>query len=409
MKLWTSPSNWPDTLPDHPHYPQLAEPLVCDVLVIGGGMGGALMAYELVSRGMNVALVEKRSIAGGSSSANTGLIQCASDKSLTSCMHSFGAEAGLRFYTLSQEALRKLERVCTDLPLDTGFIRRESLYYASTEEDVPKLAEEYATLAKHGFPVRSLDREQVAEAYAFVKPAALIWEGDAEVNPFRLVHGLIAAAAAKGLRVYEQTEVRRSHEGEERAVFYTAGNQRIEAGHAVFATGYETQEIKANAQAILESSYAIATQPLADYPGWPGQCLIWETARPYLYLRTTVDGRIVAGGLDEATWDTAERDAHLPAKTEQLLAEVRRLFPGLPELRAEYSWAAAFGSTRDGLPLIGPQEGFPRSFFLMGYGGNGTVYSLFGAEIIADLIEKGAHPDAHLFRIDRPQRTMKQA
>jgi glycine/D-amino acid oxidase-like deaminating enzyme len=208
--------------------------------------------------------------------------------------------------------------------------------------------------------------------------------------------------------VFEQTEVRRSHRGEEATVFYTADNQRIEAEHAVFATGYETQEIKKNANAVMESSYAIATQPLADISGWPGRCLIWETARPYLYLRTTVDGRIVAGGFDEAILDAAERDACLPAKTERLLGEVRKLFPALTDLRAEYAWAATFGSTHDGLPLIGPQEGFPRCFFLMGYGGNGTVYSIIGAEIIADLIQKGEHPDAHLFRIDRPQRTMGQ-
>jgi len=270
------------------------------------------------------------------------------------------------------------------------------------------LQEEYAALAAHGFPVRYLEQAEVAATYPFSKPAAVLSGGDAEVNPFRLVHGLIAEAKAKGLRVFEQTEVSRSHRGDDGTVFYTADNRRIEAGHAVFATGYETQEMKANANAVLESSYAIATQPVGDFPGWTGRCLIWETARPYLYLRTTMDGRIIAGGFDEDIQDAAERDARLPAKTEQLLAEVRRLFPDLADLRAEYSWAATFGSTRDGLPLIGPQEGFPHCFFLMGYGGNGTVYSIIGAEIIADLIEKGSHPDAFLFRIDRPHRSRKQ-
>ncbi|MCL6459254.1 MAG: FAD-binding oxidoreductase [Gorillibacterium sp.] len=372
-------------------------------------MGGALVAHELTTRGRDVVLVEKRHIASGSSSASTGLIQYASDKSLTSCMHSFGEQAGLRFYKLCQEAVIQLGSICRDLAIDPQFIPRKSLYFASCEEDVPQLREDYAQLKRHGFDVRFLESDDIASTFSFRKPAAILSGGDAEVNPLRLTWAIVQSAAVKGLRVYQETAIRRHHATSDHIMVYTQDERTIKASYVVFATGYETQEIKVNPNTVLESTYVIATQPLDDFSGWLERCLIWETARPYLYLRKTTDNRIVAGGLDEGTNIEAERDSKLPHKIIRLLQEVQKLFPHIPQLRAEYGWAATFGRTHDGLPLIGPQKGFPRCHFLMGYGGNGTVYSMIGAQIIADLIEHGSNPDAHLFRIDRPHRSVKRS
>jgi glycine/D-amino acid oxidase-like deaminating enzyme len=405
LKLRTEKSNWMDTLPNAPVYPVLEEDIRCDVLVVGGGEAGSLAAYQLNQRGMDVVVVDKREIAHGSSSANTGLLQYANDKTLTSCMNTFGEARGLRFYKLCEEAVAALEVICRGLEIDPQYIKRDSLYMASCPEDAPALRHEYALLQRYGFRVKLLEEEEVACSFPFRKPLAIYSAGDAEINPYRFAQSLIYTVSRKGARIYQNTEVKFLKADAGGVVFKTLSGKTITAEHAVYAAGYETQDIKANPNAVMESTYAIATQPLESFPGWPGRCLLWETARPYLYIRTTADNRIVAGGMDEATGIAEERDRMLRHKSDLLLEAVGKLFPGLPPLRAEYSWAAAFGSTHDGLPLIGPQEGFPRCFFSMGYGGNGTAYSYIGSMIIADYIEKGSSADAELFRIDRPSRS----
>ncbi|MBP1992489.1 NAD(P)/FAD-dependent oxidoreductase [Paenibacillus eucommiae] len=403
MDLHTGELAWPYTLPTPPVYPELKEHIECDVLVIGSGVCGALIAYHLMERQIDTVLVEKRRVASGSSSANTGLLQFSNDKHLTSCIHTFGERKGVRLYELSRQAVQDLGKISSQLQIDPEYTRRDSLYLATSTDDVPKLKVEYETLLKYGFDVTYLEPETIASTYAFSRPGAIFSRGDAEINPYRLAISLVHESHGKGLRVYENTEILRHTKHKDHQLFHTK-THTIKARKAVFATGYETQSIKHNSNAVLSSTYALVTGQVRDFNGWPGRCLIWETSRPFLYIRTTTDNRIVIGGFDEQTIVPEERNRKLPRKKDQLLQEIFKLFPQFTGLNAEYFWSAVFGETHDGYPLIGPQAGFPDCYFALGYGGNGTVFSMIAAQIISDLITTGEHPDADLFHFGRNSR-----
>ncbi len=79
---------------------------------------------------------------------------------------------------------------------------------------------------------------------------------------------------------------------------------------------------------------------------WPEQCLIWEASDPYLYLRTTPDGRIICGGEDEDFSDEAARDALLARKTATLQRKLARLIRGA-DTRVDFAWTGSFGTERD--------------------------------------------------------------
>jgi glycine/D-amino acid oxidase-like deaminating enzyme len=215
------------------------------------------------------------------------------------------------------------------------------------------LRTEYQNLKKHGFPVTFLEQIDVERRFSFSKPGAIYSTGDAEFNPYKLAHGVIADSARKGMRVFEDTEIVHQKEDDGDLVLTSKKGYRLRCKRAVFATGYATQE-----------------------------------------------GRIIVGGLDEPHLDPPKRDATILGKRDQLLQKVQELFPQIP-LRAEYYWSGTFCGTHDGLPLFGEQDEYPNCLFSLGYGGNGTVYSTIGGQIITDLIIKGSHPDAELFSFNR--------
>ena len=76
--------------------------------------------------------------------------------------------------------------------------------------------------------------------------------------------------------------------------------------------------------------------------------LVWETARPYLYLRTTSDDRLLVGGKDDSTDRPARCDHRVDSKAQTLAKRVSKLFPDLPVTPA-FAWAGTFAETADGL------------------------------------------------------------
>ena len=150
----------------------------------------------------------------------------------------------------------------------------------------------------------------------------------------------------------------------------------------------------------LKTTYAVASEPLASLTGWHERCIIWESARPYFYARTTPEGRAMIGGADDDFIDVGRRDRALPGKARKLVRRFHKMFPQI-EFNPAYRWAGVFGDSDDGLPFIGDCTDLPNAYFGIGYGGNGVVFSVIAAKIIRDLHLGKRNPDAGLFCFDR--------
>ncbi|GAB6473143.1 MULTISPECIES: FAD-binding oxidoreductase [Bacillus] len=379
-----------------PCYPPLENDMICDVLVVGSGEAGAHIAYFLAKIGMSVMLIEKREIACGSTFANVGLLQFFHDKSLTSLIHTFGEEKGVRAYKLCYEALRTMEKVVSNLDIDPQFIPRNSLYYASKSEDVSSLQEEYNTLQKYGFPVEYFTEVDIKERYPFTKQAALYTHGDAEVNPYLLAHSLLHKANQMGAIIHEHTEAIHIKKRQNDLICYTKTGNQIVAKNIIMATGYEALFGKKEKNTTVETSYAVVTNEIDQFEGWHERSLIWETARPYLYFRT-YKNRIMVGGLDETMQIQSIGDTKLLHKRDILINIVREMFPQYKNIQAEYYWAAAFGSSHDGLPILKEDKKIHNLFYALLHGGNGTVYGMVFAKIFEQLFTNKEREDFSLF------------
>lgn len=393
MKLTNGHLFWPTTtsplavtkLTPKAHY---------DVIIIGAGMSGALCAYELTKKGYDVLSIDKRHIAAGSTSANTGLLQYSNDIMLVDLAEQIGEEDAVLFYRLCEQAMRDLTALAASLSTNTDYMERPSIYYASTDEDVPRLQKNYTLLKKHGFLVAYLNRQALAKEMPFEKAAALKTYGDAEVNPVKFVHALFSDAKHD---VIESCDVLATY-SEETNVRVETSKGTFHANHVIHTTGYETPVVGKRVGAEIHRSYVVVTEPINEQL-WQDCALIWETAHPYLYIRTTVDKRLIIGGLDE---DIAvpPTERAIQQHAEKLLNEARKLFPAY-DLKAAYSYGATFGESYDNLPFIGEHPTKKRQYYLLGYGGNGTVYSMMGATMITSWLEGQEPVGAHIVRLAR--------
>lgn len=403
MNLQSGTYYWPTTFPDAPSYSALEEDLRCDVLIVGGGSSGAQCAYELADANLDVIVIEKSTIGSGSTSTNTALLQYSGEKMFINLVNTFGEDYMTRHLQLLKEAVDEIEAASKNVTIDCEFMRRDTLYAASCPEDVDKLRKEYEFLKSHNCELAFLSKEEIEAKYPFSRDAAIYSYNDAEINPFRYTHALLDHSAKKGVRIYEHTEMNGHHYDKEqdRMIVSTKNGYSIQARHVIFAAGYEGMEIKKEKMASFVSTFTITTNPIADLSTWYNRTLIWETARPYIYMRTTQDNRIIIGGLDDNTNYPDDRDSKLVNKKNKLIEELNKRFPTI-NAQADFYLSAFYGGIADGIPIIAQYEQYPNCYFLFAFGDNGTVYSQALSKIIVQDIVEGNSPDLALYLQDRP-------
>lgn len=401
MDLHNGKLFWDETKEDFAlKAPKLKPQKRYDVIIIGGGMSGALSGYILAKEGLRIAIIDQKKMGTGSTLANTGLLQYSNDMMLYQLMQKIGKEKAVRFYQLCRKAMVQLREAAMEIDTQADFLDRSSFYFASEDSHVKMLHQEYKALSENGFEVEFLTESDIAAQYPFTKPAALRTHGDAEVNPYQFNRGiLLELNKNKHVDLFEHTEVIQTNEMTNEVEVITSAGV-LNSDHLIFATGYNKFFTFPGVKPEINRSYAIATEPIPDLSPWKDREMIWETKRPYLYMRTTADGRIIAGGLDEEKPNAPKKERTIEEHAEELQKKIQSLFP-MFNIEIAYSWGAVFGESADGLPFIGRIPEKERTYCLLGYGGNGTVYSMLGAHILRDLIMNKKNADAEIVQLDR--------
>ncbi len=381
-------------------YPSLDRNLTTDVLIIGGGISGALVAWHLMKKNISVAVVEKRHVGMGSTAASTSLLQYEIDIPLFRLQNLVGKQNAIKSYLLCKESITELGEIARQLETDVDFRFRSSFQFASRSSHVKWLEKEFHSRKQIGFQMEFLDARQVKKLFGFSKDAGLLSADGGQVDSYKMTHALLEQVERSGNKVYDHstvTAIKHLRKGVEVKV---NSKFKIKASKLIIACGYESQRYISKKIEQLNSTFAIVSEPFATQEFWHQNSLIWETASPYLYLKVSADNRILIGGKDVPFYNPSKRDALIPAKAKQLEKSFRQLLPAL-DFKTDFQWAGTFSHTKDGLPYIGSIPERPHTFFALGYGGNGITFSQIAAKIICDQIKGKKNMNIDLFSFNR--------
>ena len=382
-----------------PSRPTLAAREQCDVVICGAGVTGALVADALTAAGLDVVVIDRRESGLGSTSASTALLQYEIDVELSALVDMLGRERATRAYQASARAVNQLAQLASTLA-GCDFQPRHSLYLASSRGDAKRLRVEAEARSAIGIESEWWPRERVKARYGFPGHGAIRSQPAGEIDALALTRALLLRATTGGARWYEQTNARGYEERAGGVRLLTDNGIHIDARLAICATGYDLPPFLSQDCVTLHSTYALATERLTHFGAWDDRCLVWESARPYTYMRTTEDRRVILGGEDVPFRDATWRDRLLPTKTRKLESRLRELLPSIATETA-FEWAGTFAETKDGLPYIGRDARYPGFLFALGYGGNGITFSAIAAELLTAECLGETSPDADLYRMSR--------
>jgi glycine/D-amino acid oxidase-like deaminating enzyme len=373
----------------------------CDVLIVGAGITGSMMADHLTALGRHVTIIDRERPGFGSTTASTAMLLWEIDCSLSELTSFYGFERAATIYRRSVMAVHGLQHRIAEVGIPCALRPRDSLYLAAGETGAREVLAEHELRQRANLPGAYLDYLTLKRALAFDREAAILSPGAAEVNPLQLSHGLLDHARAQGARLFDAEAV--SYDSAGRSVMVGLENgYAIEADRVILCTGYVMPDIVDAKLHRTASSWAIATPPQAVGTLWSNGMLVWEASENYLYARTTIDDRIIIGGEDEPDVTNPEdRDRRMPEKRLALQQRLSELWPSA-NAAVDFTWSGAFGETEDGLPLIGPVSHHPGVYAAYGYGGNGITFSFLASRLVGRMI--GGHGEAWYdeFAIDRP-------
>lgn len=382
-------------------YPSLKNDENCDVLVIGGGITGSLIAHQMIKDGYKTILIDKREVANGSTSATTSMLQYEIDVPLFELTEMIGENGAVASYNACSKSIDDLEKISDEIKSTAGFERKKSLYFATKRKDLPWLKKEFEARKSAGFKVKWLDADEVQEQFGLEKTfGGILSNQGASVDAFILAHELLAFNVKKGLQIFDKTEMKSvKYHPDFNEVFTTEGF-KIKTKKIIYCIGYESKDLIKEDFVQLKSTFAVVSEREKSLPGKLDKMLFWNTDEPYLYMRTTDDGRLLIGGGDEDFANPQKRDKIIGKKEGEILKNLKKVLPEY-QFYTDFTWAGTFGETKDGLPYIGEHQKFKNSYFVLGFGGNGITFSVTGMEMASAFMKNTSHPLSQYFKFGR--------
>ncbi|HVA91953.1 MAG TPA: glycine oxidase ThiO [Chloroflexota bacterium] len=364
-----------------------------DVLIVGGGVIGASIAYHLAERGARVTVLERGRIGGHASLASAGLLHPIMEPEVTPALHDLTVASDALFPALVTR-LRDLTGI------DPQYQTSGWLRVALEPRQVAALEAQATERARHDHDLRMVsdaEARALEPGISSAVVAGLHLPRGAQVYVPALLSAYLHAAARLSGTVRLGVEVEALCLDGRRVVgVRTADGERILAGHTVLAGGAWTPRLSADLGLTLPV-FPMRGQILALH-AIPAP-LSHVVFGPGIYLAPKVDGSVVVG----ATYEDAGFDDRLTAAgLSTLLADAIRTAPVLANATFREAWVGLRPASRDGLPILGPAPGWEGVSVATGHTAEGVSLSPITGVLMAAHIH-GESPDPSLapFRLER--------
>lgn len=372
------------------NYPYLNKNIDCDILIIGGGINGAIANYFL-SKEYDVVLVDKSRIGCCCTSMATALLEYQLDE-YSFDLKSLDEEKIKKCYNLGLKSIKKLQKFMKLHGNYCNFSKRPSLIYSNKKKDKKDLYEEYLFRKSHGFPCYFIDENNNPFNF-YVSAGIFCKNGGAELDPYLFTKQLIENSKNQE-NIFENTEILDIKKENNKFFCKTTFGEQIICNHVIVATGFDFKFVKHSDLCERTTSYTIVTNPLTDLV-WKDRTLIQDVISPYHYMRLLPDDRIIFGGQD--TNMKKEIDTKKAEKMYQkLFKTLVEMFPDYAdEIQIDYKFCGAFASTENNIGLIGKDEDGIINF--ISCGANGITNAMIGIEVIQDILKNKPNPYLDIF------------
>lgn len=391
---------WPPPPPEQSGGESLTGDLRTEICIVGAGMAGLSVAWQLARAGLRVAVVEAGPGPGlGETGRSTSHLASAVDDGYAELEHLFGGPGARMVAESHKAAIDVIERQVAEEGIDCDFRRLDGWLFNPPAGGID-LGAEAAAAARAGLAATIEARAPLA---GFHTGPAIRFAGQGRMDPRAFIAGLAAACARLGVRLFANAPVV-SVEGGHPARVSTAQGWHVLADAVVVATNSPINDrVALHSKLAPMRTYVVALEVAPEETD--ADALYWDAADPYHYVRfgrAAGGGRVLlAGGEDHRVG----QPAHGPERWTRLEAWARERFAGLGRVAAR--WSGQIIEPADRLAFIGRNPGEHNVYVATGDSGNGITHGAIAGMVISDLVLGRPNPWARLY--DPARVTLKAA
>ena len=389
-------SYWTDSVEPLKFSP-LQNAITADVVVVGAGISGMSVAYNLAKSGKEVVVLEDGYVGSGETGRTTAHLVNALDDFYT-YIEKYHGEEGARLAAESHtEAINFIERVTQAEGIACDFERLDGYLYLHPSDERKTLEEEFDATNRSGINTELLeDTPGLAE----VESISLHYPNQGQFHPMKYLKGLTEAFIRLGGKVYTETHVNDIKEKELKANGFV-----VNANHIVVATNSPVNDrVTMHTKQYPYRTYVVGVKIPKDAVK---HALWWDTGdheskwdnMPYKYTRLqNLDEEfdlIICGGEDHKTGQADDEGVLEEDRYNALIEFVKSNFPASQEV--VYKWSGQVLEPLDAMAYIGKNPGNDHVYIATGDSGNGMTHGTIAGMLISDLINGKENPWAKLY------------
>ena len=344
------------------------------VVVVGAGIVGCAIAYELGRRGVHVRVIDRREVGQGATQASAGV--------LAPYIEAHDRRPLLDLTTRSLDLYDEfVARIVEDSGVAVQYVRTGTLEIATGPDDMARLEGIRAACVERGLGAELFDAVTVRQVEPQLAPTVqggLVVESHGFIGATELTAALRRAAAAHGVSF--QTSAVKRIEGNGAGIRIETAGDAFACDSAVMAAGSWSGHVE------IDGASPVPIRPVRGqllHLGWPAPPLKRVLWSPDCYLVPWGDGSVLAGATSE---EVGFDERATVAGVRKLMDAAQRVAPGVGGASFKEARVGLRPATPDELPVIGPSAAVPGLVYACGHFRSGILLAPLTAALVADLM-----------------------
>ncbi len=375
-------------------YPYLNKNIDCDVVVIGGGINGAITAYILAKEGFDVVVLEKNIVGYKNSGISSGCITDFLDEMYIKTGSKTDENILKRYSNLRTKARKIFNLMIKDL--ETSYEVANYMFLDTRLFQKKSLKNEMKIRNILGEESQFLDRQDNINSNTILE----VKRGAYMIDSYMLTQNIFEYLREKdNVRIYENTCMKSFESALENITIFTQNNFKVKAKSCIITTPTECLDfVTGNPNIELNKRFSLVTNNAFK----ENLCAKILNDIP-LYIRNSKD-ILVISGIDTKYISKMENIKYLESLKEENKRKIEntllKLFPNF-EITQSNIYCANILKTNDMLPIISELDEVPNAYLNVGSGSSSLMQALIGADILKDAI-RGYYPkEMNLFKLKR--------